>query len=178
MKKLWGFILILIIPALLWGCSGKKDLVGVYMTKNGSSPSATIILYADGSCSYRGDGNTTWDVTESTVTVTKQEPDTYYIDVFPDPSLSSAEMRSIAPKCNRIETVKSATFIPEEGKLRVEISSQKTSEQTREALLGINGVVSAEFVVIPGPVHNYKLDVVDHCLVTSGGEVYIRQGKG
>jgi len=170
-------IVMLICLIVLCGCSNKKDLVGVYMAKNVSTPNDAIILYEDGNCSYFGDKDTKWETKDDTVTITKREPDEYYIDVYLDNALSSAEKRSIGTKCNVIENVYSSTFISEESKIRVEIISEKDSEQTQEALLDISGVTRTEFVVLSGDVHNYKFDIIDNCLVSSGGSVYIKQGN-
>ena len=170
-------IVMLICLIVLCGCSNKKDLVGVYMAKNVSTPNDAIILYEDGNCSYFGDKDTKWETKDDTVTITKREPDEYYIDVYLDNTLSSVEMKSIGTKCNEIESVYSSTFISEESKIRVEIISQKGSEKTQEALLDISGVTKTEFIVLPGAVHNYKFDIVDNCLVNNGGSVYIKQGN-
>ena len=170
-------IVMLVCLIVLCGCSNKKDLVGVYMAKNVSTPNDAIILYEDGSCSYFGDKDTNWEMKDDTVTITKREPDTYYIDIYLDNTLSSAEMRSIGTKCNVIENVYSSMFVSEESKIRIEIINKNNSEQTQEAISDISGVIKTEFFVLPGVVHNYRFDIVDNCLVNSGGSVYIKQGN-
>ena len=177
MKKfLKSSIVILICLIVLCGCSNKNDLVGVYMAKSVSTPNDAIILYEDGQCSYFGDKDTQWETKDDTVTITKREPDEYYIEVYLDNALSSTEMRSVATKFNRIENIYSSNFISELCMVRVEIVSKADSEQTQKELLKISGVTKTEFYILEGAIHKYKFDIIDNCLVNSIGSVYIKQG--
>ena len=177
MKKfLKSSIVILICLIVLCGCSNKNDLVGVYMAKSVSTPNDAIILYEDGRCSYFGDKDTQWETKDDTVTITKRDADKYYIDVYLDNALSSAEMMSVATKCNRIENVYSSEFISEVSKIRVEIISKTESETTQKELSEISGVAKTEFFVLEGAIHKYEFDIIDNCLVNSTGSVYIKQG--
>ena len=167
---------ILISLIVLCGCSNKNDLVGVYMAKNVSTTNDAIILYEDGQCSYFGDKSMQWEATNDTVTITKREPDGYYIAVYLDNMLSSVEMRLVATKCNMIENVYNSEFNAELGMVRVEIVSKADSEQIQKELSEINGVTKTEFYILEDVIQ-YKFDIIDNCLVSESGSVYIKYGN-
>ena len=178
MKKLLkSTIVVLICIIVLCGCSSKNQLVGVYMAKSVSTPNDAIVLYDGGKCTYFGDNAATWEISNDVVTITKREPDKYYIDAYLDSSLTLTEKQSFGTKFNRIENVYSCTFFVNEGKMRIEIDNKNNINQTQENLSGISGVTSVEIVVLQGTVHQYTFNVIDNCLVNNSGNVYIRQGN-
>ena len=179
MKRFHYFLLtVLVIAFLLSGCSGKDTLVGVYMPKNASGGNETIILYQDGTCHYFGDAHATWTVDSDTVIITTYRPAEYYLNISLDEEMADAEKRAIGTRINRVEAVLDSEYLSGENPLwRVRIVNEESVKQAQEAISAITSVKRVELEVVEARAQEHKLKVVDNCLVTGGGYVYIKQGE-
>ena len=176
MRKLMNAVIVILICSMaMYGCSKKDKLVGAYMAKNVSSSNEAIVLFKDGTCSYFGDSDTKWKATGDRVTISKQNPDKYYINVNIDNALSDIEKKAVVTYCSRIENVLDGIYYAE-GIAQFEIESKKVSDEVMEELSAIKGVTSVEFLTVEGGIYTYEFNVVDNCLVSSNGNVYIKQG--
>ena len=178
MKK---FLLLLLITAicfsLLSGCTEEQNLVGIYMAKSTSAPNDAIVLHENGLCAYFGDNTATWKAADNLVTITQTDPDTYYLDVYFEEGISLLEKQYIESQCYFKENVKNCKLKKEEGLIRCEIKNNDQATKTQEALSEIYAVEKVEYVISKGDVHTYEYKIMDNCLVSDGGSVYIKQEK-
>ena len=185
-------LLIFTCSLSLFGCTGKDDLVGVYQRESAGNPnSATnrIILYKDGTCSYLGTDNATWSYKGDVVTVTTREPDSYYLDVYFDKSLSEIAFHYAGTNIKHILSSCSVDFIGEpECNLESYVVRVKTEDlvdgkqnkRVYDALLAMEGLQKIDSYLKEGNHWDYELKVVDNCLVADSypvDSVYVKVGN-
>ena len=77
-----------------------------------------------------------------------------------------------------VEAVLSSEYLAGEDSLYwVRIDKEENLKQAQNVISVISGVKSIELDVKEAKAHDHELKVVDNCLVTVGGFVYIRQGE-
>jgi hypothetical protein len=89
--------------------------------------------------------------------------------------LSFLEKQYAQSQCYFNANVPSCKLNNETGIIRCDLSNKDQATQTQEALSGIYGVEKVEIVISKGAVHNYEYQLMDNCLVSDGGSVYIKQ---
>ncbi len=191
-RSLFLIFLIFVCCLSLFGCSNQDALVGVYVRDSASNPNNAInriILYKDGTCSYLGTDNATWSYKGDIVTVTTREPDSYYLDVYFDKSLSEISFHYAGTNIKYILSSCSVDFIGEPEcnldsyVVRVktkDLVDGKQNKRVYDTLLAMEGLQKIDSYLKEGNHWDYELKVVDNCLVADSyplDSVYVKVGN-
>ena len=171
---------VVLCMVLLCGCSGKSKYAGVYNGPYG----AKIVLFEDGTCDHLGD-DASWKVRAGNLTITREYPDKYYLDVYMD--ITAQEWSELYRSyktfgwiflftIENIDTsnVADIEYFAFEGRLRIELKEKDKDNALKEALLDVEYIDSVKNDVEKGSTKEYEYKIAGNTIVTGFGD-YIKQ---
>ncbi len=163
---------------MLYGCSNKNNLVGVYRSDSLPSAADTIILYKDGSCQYLENENATWYAKGDIITISIYRPeDTYFLDIYFNDSTSSSDIAVTAAMSKQITNVEDAEYIESNRSVRVRLSKADDNGQIRDAIAAMRNVNKIQEYILESGKSEQELKVADNCLVlnlTDGNCIFVK----
>jgi len=176
--RIISVILVLIISVTVCaGCTGKSDYAGVYESAYGTR----IVLFEDGTCKHLDD-DAKWKVRSGNLTITRQLPDKYYLDVYVNEEVQ--EMFAVCTQLlggyllmmNNIDdsNIDKMEYFESDGMLRIKLKEKDKDDVLRNALSVAEGVEKVEDYIEKGSTRKYEYKVAGNSIMTEVGD-YIKK---